>query len=267
MKFRDYSVRVLNSKDNPAEETSKGHVFLEHEETYSLLLRNFSRQDAIAKVSIDGKLVTYIKVPKEGKVQIDTTSESDKKFTFYKLAVEGDRDYDGDVAALLEDVSEEELGLIQVVFKPVSEDFHWKTVYLGTNTIYIPYYPVVWEKLSPVLVPNYPLYNTITVTESRPDRFTYCANTVSGSFGGSSSVGYTSSNILLNTTMAGGGTGMSGMAEHVPLRTEEAKKDFKHELDEEELVTIELRLAWKHSKKITLEKLKGVSTPRPAPIR
>lgn len=268
MKISNYSVRVLNAKGHPTTESASGHVPLGHGETYTLLLRNSSNQDAIAAIKIDGKNVAHIKVPANDKVKLDAPIDSDKKFTFYKANSEEGDDLE------LDKVSKNELGLIEVQFVAVDNTVTYTTTYSGTNIIYVPY-----RQYWPYWTGPY-WYNT-TVTTATPN---YTLTTT----GGSGSGGYTINNCTLDSSVTltsstntafvanyntsthknfnAGGTGLSGMAEHEPKNVEQSKKEFKKHYDEDSLTTIYLRLVEGSELKEKPAKLRGYSNPIPDPV-
>jgi hypothetical protein len=260
MKVSNYSVRVLNSKNNPANESSEGYVKLSHGENYTLLLRNSSQDDCVASVKIDGQEVAHVKVPANDKVKLDTSVSSDKKFTFYKLNSEEGDDLE------LDKVDKKNLGLIEVQFVKVDKEFQWKPLNFGTQIIYVPCTPH-WHGPYWYYTPTYTVTTTpfINVTGGGTTTSTISAATYNMSTSTTSAAQnftYTSSVNLCSA----GGTGMSGIAEHEPVNAEESRKEFNKHFDEDSLTTIYLRLVEGSELKEKPVKLRGYSNPIPDPI-
>lgn len=288
MKIANYSVRVLNSKNNPAEESDEGYVYLRDKEQYSLLLRNFDSQDAVAMIEIDGKTVAYVKVPKKDKVQIDTSATSDKKFTFYKFN-QGD-----EVKAVFLNTPKKDRGSVRVRFVQVDTTFQWNEVAVAGTIYWIPsriYYPWLYNDWNPfywdrpiLTVTNGPgttisgssikfndgpsYQNSFTVSEGALGNIT-----ISNSYGGQSTGGNGGSdtvNALYCSSpgpITSGGTGMSGIAEYIPEDSDKHQKEFKKSFDAEEAVTIRLRLVCRDTQLPERPSaLKGIGNPDPAPI-
>lgn len=132
---------------------------------------------------------------------------------------------------------------------PYYWDWYWRPYWARPY-----YYP------SYTLTTTTPIYGTTT-------SITYTSGNTTGQMvaANSNNISYTSS--LGDVTLcSAGGTGMSGMAEHLPENNDEMKTEFKKNLDEESLVTINLRLVWKENKKYVPSKLKGYSNPIPEPV-
>lgn len=62
-----------------------GHVRLEHNTHYSLLMKNHSHLDCDAEVRIDGTFVGTWRVRKNTSVEIERPADDTGRFTFYKL--------------------------------------------------------------------------------------------------------------------------------------------------------------------------------------
>lgn len=280
MKVFNYSVRVLNGKNNPAEETAEGYVPLEHGDPYTLLLRNFSDKDALASITIDGKEVACVKVPAKDKVKVDGPFDSDQKFTFYKKDSEEGQELEFD------DVDSDDLGVVEVKFIDAGTT-QMKQVNNSSIIYYVPiyyydwYWPY-WMQRGWTLVPNIVFGSTtslgnLTVSSNS---YTTLANVyTSGGTAGSSNITYTSSlgnsNKTLtsavycsNTTgLSSGGTALSGLAEYTPLESEKLKPEFEKLFDAEDATTIYLRLVGKEkSYKTKPVKMVGFSNKKPAPL-
>jgi len=265
MKVQNYSVRILNGKNNPASETGEGYVPLNHSETYSILLRNFSDRDSLALVSVDGKKVACVKVPAKEKVAVDGPFDSDKKFTFYKSDSEEFED------SQLDKVENDDLGLVEVKFTDAGDTKVQQTVING-HTYYIPIYVYDWwwrpwwapanVTISDCLYRGY-----LTVTPSISGTFT---SSISGTAGGTGNITYTNSvnTVLCSTSgLSSGGTGLSGMADHIPAETEKLIPEFDKIFDHEVSTTIYLRLVAKDtSYKDKPEPMVGFSNKKPAPL-
>lgn len=278
MKVFNYSVRVLNGKKNPTEETGDQKVPLKHGEKYSLLLRNFSDKDALAKIKIDGKEVGCVKVPANGKTEVDGPFDSDQQFTFYKKTSEEAAELELDL------IDRDDLGSIEVKFVEVPNGARWQEKVVGSTIIYVPYYEYWYPWWRPTLTTtlwNGPVWTTAhTVNlEGASTSYTVANMNVSSSIsgtssgGGSGTTGYKLRNqdVTLtssyNAGLSSGGTGLSGMAEHTPSETEELKKDFLKHLDEEIATTIYLLLVCKDSSyKAIPNRMVGHSNQKPIPI-
>lgn len=269
MKVHNYSVRVLNGKNNPASETAEGYVPLEHNEQYSLLLRNFSNKDALAKILVDGKEVACLKVPANNKVQVDSPFNSDKKFTFFKSDSE-EADDSG-----LQEIESDDLGIVEVKFIDAGNT-ETKQVTIGSYVYYVPVHWSYWYPFyRPVTMPffrtygdtfDYPVIDTnLTVTSGTGG---YVVNASNVPFG--STTTYTTSNadsITLCSSFSSGGTGLSGMAEHAPVDTDKLAPEFNKLFDNETATTIYLRLVHKPSDyKEKSVKMTGFSNKKPAAI-
>lgn len=279
MKVFNYSVRVLNGKNNPAEETAEGYVPLEHGDPYTLLLRNFSDKDALASISIDGKEVACVKVPAKDKVKVDGPFDSDQKFTFYKKDSEEGQELEFD------DVDSDDLGVVEVKFIDAGTT-KMKQINTGTTIYYIPvyyydlYYPY-WINRGWTLVPgiyygngtlattvaNYPLSNAGYSTSINLGGSSISSNFYTSS---SNNVTLTSSQAIYcsdTTGLSSGGTGLSGMAEYTPLESEKLKPEFEKLFDAENATTIYLRLVAKEKDyKTKPTKVVGFSNKKPAPL-
>lgn len=265
MKVQNYSVRILNGKNNPASETGEGYVPLNHSETYSILLRNFSNRDSLALVSVDGKKVACVKVPAKEKVVVDGPFDSDKKFTFYKSDSEEFED------SQLDKVENDNLGLVEVKFTDAGDTKVQQTVING-HTYYIPIYVHDWWWGPwcgpPITTINlvYRGYNQITPSVNG----TFTTPTI-GTAGGTGGITYTNSvntTVLCSTSgLSSGGTGLSGMADHIPAETEKLIPEFDKIFDHEVSTTIYLRLVAKDtSYKDKPEPMVGFSNKKPAPL-
>lgn len=62
-----------------------GHVRLEHNTHYSLLMKNHGHLDCDAEVRIDGTSVGTWRIRKGSTVEIERPADDDGRFTFYKL--------------------------------------------------------------------------------------------------------------------------------------------------------------------------------------
>lgn len=272
MKIKDYSVRVLNSKNNPAQETSEGYVYLENGEHYTLLLRNFSDQDSLASIEIDGKKLLHIKVPAKNKVMVDTTDTSDKKFTFFSFANSENKE-------LANGVSKKDRGSVRITFLPVPKDFQWKPVTVAGTIYYIPVN--IWGWWTPA--PQRLGYPDIT-WEVKPESLPYYTceinmqnGTVTTSTGGSFATSIASVenqkvqstyciNSAIGSEVSSGVTGLTGMAEYIPEDVQKSMEEFKKHYDEELAVCIRLRLVCKKQGKEKPEPLRGYGNPDPKPI-
>lgn len=288
MMRQNFSVRVLNGKNNPAEETSEGYVPLQNGEQYSLVLKNNNNFDAIAAIKIDGKDVAHVKVPKNDRVTVDAPFDSDKKFTFYKKKSKEGK------ALSLEEIGRDDLGLIQVSFMQVGPEVTFTPQYFNTKLVYVPTYPWWWD--------FHWWRPSITFTTIAPiEPMTINMGGSSGTGGGANTVltssvqavnhagslsitngvqsqmsfttgkahsdhGISNHSVFLNS-VAPGGTGLSGEAEHLPKDVEKSRQEFHQKYKQEDVLVLSLRLVWKKTKgTIGPAKLCGYSNPVPAPI-
>jgi hypothetical protein len=284
MKVFNYSVRVLNGKNNPAEETAEGYVPLEHGDPYTLLLRNFSDKDALASISIDGKEIACVKVPAKDKVKVDGPFDSDQKFTFYKKDSEEGQELEFDK------VESEELGVIEVKFIDAGTT-QMKQINTGSMIYYVPvyyydwYWPY-WMNRGWTVIPfinnttiastAFTVANNIPYTTSTNNVVFRNGSSISYKSGGSefksstaSNQGYSASINLCATSsgMSSGGTGLSGLAEFTPLETEKLQPEFEKLFDAEDATTIFLRLVGKEKDyKSKPVKMVGFSNKKPAAL-
>lgn len=87
-----------------------GHVRLEHNIHYSLILRNFANTSCDADVSIDGVSVGVWRIPNSSTIEIERPIDDTGRFTFYAL--------ESHQATKIGLSSDDKLGLITVVFIP-----------------------------------------------------------------------------------------------------------------------------------------------------
>ena len=97
---------------DPGIESSSGHVQMKHGQQYLIVLRNrgFVRCDAVVKV--DGQHVGTIRVDSHRIVRLSCPVHDNGCFTFYEAGTDEARD------ARLHNISRDNLGLVQVIFKP-----------------------------------------------------------------------------------------------------------------------------------------------------
>lgn len=106
MRYSKYSVSI-----DPGNE-QEGYVYMKHNTTYKILLKNEDRDDASASVYIDGKHIDDFFIKSYSKYEIETKPFSGKQFTFFKA------DSKEGKASKLDKVSEDNMGLISVTFTP-----------------------------------------------------------------------------------------------------------------------------------------------------
>ena len=87
-----------------------GHVRLEHNTQYSLLLRNYGNKPCDAEINIDGSAVGIWRVPIQSEIEIERPIDDNGRFTFYALESQQGRK--------IGLTGNDELGLVTVVFIP-----------------------------------------------------------------------------------------------------------------------------------------------------
>lgn len=282
MMRQNFSVRILNGKNNPAEETSEGYVPLQNGEQYSLVLKNNNNFDAIAAIKIDGKDVAHVKIPKHDRVTIDAPFDSDKKFTFYKQKSKEGK------SLKLEDIGRNDLGLIQVSFMQVGPEVIFTPQYINTHLVYVPTYPWWWDYpwwRPTITFTNVTLGQTISGHSSGgtggnhilTNHVARDVSNITVTNGVSSQMSFTTgkahsdhgigNHALFVNSVAPGGTGLSGEAEHLPRDVEQSRQEFNEKYKQENVLVLSLRLVWKKTKgTIGPTKLCGYSNPVPEPI-
>ncbi len=269
MTLGNYSVRVFSASNNPAREEN-AYVHLKHGDRYSLVLRNFSDKDSVGTIFIDGKEIVSVKVSAKDKVQVDSDGVSDEAFTFFKA---------GSVEAShsdLNSVSGDSLGLIQVKFVEIPSEMKFEQKLFGTQIIYVPVYPAYrpfFEWYTEWVYrpsPYYPYWNGTSapgLVLSPSITISNTTGTFSESVSGSSvSINSTYlNNTQFTYTSSSGGTGMSGIAEYVPMDIEENKAIFEKNIDKE-ITTISLRLICSDDTEVKPKPLKGKANPVPPPL-
>lgn len=108
MRLNGFSVRIVSGPDRE----HNGYVTLKHGATYKIVLRNDNPERCDAEVSIDGKSVGAWRIDGRSSVTLERPVSEAKKFTFFRAGTAES------VQAGLGDVSDQNLGLIRVVFKP-----------------------------------------------------------------------------------------------------------------------------------------------------
>lgn len=106
MRHNNFSVRILGGS-----EMNGGYVEIDHNQNYSIQLRNDHTENCDAEVYIDGNPVGNFRVNAKSSMKIDRPSNEQKKFCFLKSDSKA-----GKKAGLSKDNSD--LGLVKVVFTP-----------------------------------------------------------------------------------------------------------------------------------------------------
>lgn len=107
MYLNRYSLRIPEGK-----ERTSGYVEIDHGTQYTLVLKNDRDVDCDAEVKIDGKCIGEFRIEANKSIRLERPVNSDGKFTFYRS---GSREAK---KARLGNVSQRDLGLISVTFKP-----------------------------------------------------------------------------------------------------------------------------------------------------
>ncbi len=110
---RPYELRIIGEDSEAITETKEGYAPLMHGEHYKIRINNLSSyEDARAEVRIDGVSVGYFAIDKNKAIVLERPSDTAKSFTFFKLESKEAK------ASLLDKVSEENLGLIEIKLVP-----------------------------------------------------------------------------------------------------------------------------------------------------
>jgi hypothetical protein len=107
MRVKDFSVTIPQGV-----ETREGYVEMEHDRQYTIGLRNASSRQCDAEVKVDGKLVGTFRLRGYGSTTLERSPEDSGRFTFLRL------DSAEAGAAGLGNVARDDLGTIQVTFRP-----------------------------------------------------------------------------------------------------------------------------------------------------
>lgn len=117
MKLNEFTLEVPQGR-----EMQDGYVQLNHNQIYSIKLKNQGSTDCDANVFVDGDSVGTFRINKFSSVILERPCDIGRKFTFYRLDSE-----EADIAEL-NAVDLSDLGLISVVFTPAK-----KTLIRDTN--------------------------------------------------------------------------------------------------------------------------------------
>lgn len=109
---RPYEFRIIGADSKAIEETEKGYAGLRHGEHYKIEMENLSSEDASAEIKVDGVSVGNFAIDHGQTMVLERPSDIAKLFTFYKKGSEEAK------ASLLNKVSENNLGLIEIKFVP-----------------------------------------------------------------------------------------------------------------------------------------------------
>ena len=102
------------------EENSDGYVTLNHGDTYKIRLK--STEHGAAKIFIDGELIGDFVVRPITSTVIERPSGAKKLLTFFKAGSVESK------AALLEGVSDENLGIVKAVFRPMISNVEYQVL-------------------------------------------------------------------------------------------------------------------------------------------
>lgn len=120
MHFKDYSVVISQGV-----ETGEGYVKMKHGQQYVISLRNRKSSRCNAAVMVDGKEIGAFRLNGYGHTELERPPDDTGRFTFYRLGSNEAK------KAGLGDVSEFELGLIQVTFTPEKHTYRVATATAG----------------------------------------------------------------------------------------------------------------------------------------
>jgi len=187
MYLNSFSLRI-----NEGREKESGYVELEHGKHYTLNLRNDRPVRCDAQVSIDGKDVGTFRISPNSSIRLERPSNDDRKFTFYKLdSEEGEK-------SELNRIGKQELGLVQVTFKPeIQVNSQIPTTWIYTSTWTPNYHRPSWGSAASL--------NDLS-TNSNTDTLDYTSCEYSCSSRGL--IGENSETI----SRSAGGTGLSGQS-------------------------------------------------------
>ena len=225
MYLNNFSARVTGGNENVS-----GYIEIAHGKQYTIVLRNDHNVRCNAEVNIDGKLMGTFRIAANSTMRLERKPDDDGRFTFYRLgsAEAGKSD--------LGSVSENDLGLLKIVFTPESMP---TTTY--TN------YP--WTYTDPWTRPT-SMWDDVTTDDPNVWRDTVTCK------GSSSSL--TCSSML---DSAPGGTGLSGHSDQGFIKVEDMLLDYTQQ------TTIHLRLVEERKQKDP-RPLRPVmnSSPIPPPV-
>jgi len=110
MYMNSFSARIPEGS-----EKTSGYVEISHNKQYTIVLRNDHNVRCNAEVNIDGKLMGTFRIAANSTMRLERKPDDDGRFTFYRLgsAEAGKSD--------LGSVSENDLGLLKIVFTPESQ--------------------------------------------------------------------------------------------------------------------------------------------------
>jgi len=231
MYLNSMSVKVVGGS-----EKTSGYVEMAHGQQYSLSLRNDRNVRTDAEVTIDGKKLGVFRINANETIRLDRPLDDDGRFTFYRLGSCEAQQAD------LDEVSQDNLGLIKVVFRPekvraVRPVTPWVDPYP-----YIPPYTKPWPYID--IVP-WRDTTTITWTDANTGKTTYTDCSIENSMVCADSVG-------------AGGTGLSGRSDQAFFQVDELDYDLSQE------TTIYLRLVEKKDRP-NVRPLKPVMRSTPIP--
>ena len=220
------------------EETCDNYVVMQHGSHYSLKLSNHHKDGGRSKpcdadVFLDGKLVGSWRIPYGQNIVIERPADDSGKFTAYKKG-------SVEAAQAQIDSGSSDLGLIKVVFRPGTKKV------AASSWPYTPYTPYI-PKVEPWGNPLGGVYAyAVTNWDAQQGSCQTFSNNLSG-INSSDNVVYRglsgdgvqiSHSISNNSSLVGGGTGLSGESNQRFTETEELSYD-------EPVTTIHLRLAFR----------------------
>ncbi len=110
MKINDFSLTV-----EPGRELDGGHVEMDHDTKYDIVMRNTGNRRCDVDVSVDGKSVGGFRLSSNGTLRLERPVDDTGHFTFYR---EGSKK--GKKAGL-DNISSDDMGRITVTFRPERE--------------------------------------------------------------------------------------------------------------------------------------------------
>lgn len=194
MYLNAFSIRITEGS-----EKTSGYVELSHGKQYTIVLRNDHNVRCNAEVNIDGKAIGTFRIAANSTIRLERKPDDDGKFTFYRLGSEEAGKSD------LESVSENDLGLLKIVFTPELQ-------LITTYTDY-PWTCIDW--------------NSLGTTDALYGPTIYGGDTGSGSI---------TANCYSVRDNAPGGTGLSGHSNRWFIGAEDIYLDYSQQ------TTIHLRL-------------------------
>lgn len=187
MFLNGFSVRIPEGREEPG-----GYVDMQHNQSYTLVLRNTRNERCDARVEIEGRHVGTWRIEANSNIRLERPEHDTGKFTFYKVGTP-------EAGSAQLERNDPNLGLVRVVFTPERK-------YQPVRPLPSTYWWRTWEPVDPP-------YQPLTPYPYTPWQISY-THTDSGDSGGG---GMTNNAVSTTTTYTtpsrgrtAGGTGLSG---------------------------------------------------------